>query len=118
MSAVLLKLEQYFEALAAYDRAIAINPDNPKSWFARGYVLQLKKHLESVAAFERAVELDPILEFEKIDLWYGLASTLAKSQKYTEALALIDRFNSKQRRIINNSPPQSLMQSNYVNSNP
>jgi tetratricopeptide (TPR) repeat protein len=60
------------EALAAYDRSLALNPDAPAVLNSRGFVLQdLDRMDEALACFERAVALAP--EFAMARLNLGMA---------------------------------------------
>lgn len=55
-----LKEENYVEAVAAYDRAIELDPDNAVSRHNRGHALtELGRHHEGIADYDRAIELDP-----------------------------------------------------------
>jgi hypothetical protein len=57
---VLNGLGQFHEALAAYDRALALDPGNAQTWHSRGNVLLvLLRFAEAIAAYERAVALAP-----------------------------------------------------------
>ena len=47
-------LNRYEEAMAAYDRAIAIKPENGKAWRDRGAIVsELKQDTEGLAAGEK-----------------------------------------------------------------
>ncbi len=75
-------------ALTAYDRAIAINPDFAVSHNGRGAVLQAAGQFEdALAAFDRAITLDPVYP----DAHYYRGVLLQKSGKHEEALAAFDR---------------------------
>lgn len=85
----LWRLEQYEEALAAFDRAIQIKPDFYQAWYSRGLVLlSLEKYSEAVEAFERAIQESQ----EKFALaWRGKGEALINLQRYPEALASIEK---------------------------
>jgi tetratricopeptide (TPR) repeat protein len=65
----LYKREHMEEALAAFDRAIELAPDDAEGWAWRGAVLNngLKRHEEALAAYEHATTLRPDLD------WAGMA---------------------------------------------
>ncbi|MFJ2176811.1 tetratricopeptide repeat protein [Streptomyces sp. NPDC087851] len=78
----------YAEALAEYDRSLALDPDEPRAYYGRGYVHQLDGRLEAALAdLRRADELAPdtawILEE------YG--ETLRLAGRREESLDLLDR---------------------------
>src|SRR5262249_40070050 len=57
---VLKELKRFDEALADYDRTIALEPDHVEAFFNRGIVLgELKRHEAALASFDRAIALDP-----------------------------------------------------------
>ena len=56
----LYDLNQYEEALAEYDKAIRLNPQDAEAHFHRGNALRaLGRYHEAVAAWEEATRLDP-----------------------------------------------------------
>src|SRR5262249_46458512 len=61
---VLSQLRRHNEALAAYDRTIALKPDLAEAWFGRGLaLLALKQYGDAYAACERAIKLMPELDY-------------------------------------------------------
>jgi tetratricopeptide (TPR) repeat protein len=57
---VLKQLQQYEEALNAYDRALALNPNDAETWTDRGLILeQLGRYAEALTAHEWAVKVNP-----------------------------------------------------------
>ncbi len=55
-------LKQYSEALAAYEQAIRLDPNDAYAYFNKGYTLiELKRFREALAAYEQAIHLDPNL---------------------------------------------------------
>jgi predicted O-linked N-acetylglucosamine transferase (SPINDLY family) len=61
-----LQLQQYDNALAAYDRALALNADIAEAWFGRGDLfLHLREYEKALAAFDRALSIKPEIEFAK-----------------------------------------------------
>ncbi|MEC4983368.1 MAG: tetratricopeptide repeat protein [Oscillatoria sp. PMC 1068.18] len=52
----LWRLQQYDEAILAFDRAIALNPKLYQAWYAKGLTLRFqKRYREAVIAFEQAI---------------------------------------------------------------
>lgn len=75
-------------ALAAYDRAIALNPND--SWFYhfRGMTLMsLEQHESALAAFDQAVQLNPTL----VAAWMNRGLTANSLGQREEALASFER---------------------------
>ena len=57
---------QHEEALAAYERGIAIEPENALLWGAKGQaLLSLGRHREAAAAYNRSLQLDPSQEYAR-----------------------------------------------------
>ena len=53
-------LKRFEEALASYDRALAVRPDYAEAFSNRGNTLQeLKRFEEALASFDRALKLRP-----------------------------------------------------------
>jgi tetratricopeptide (TPR) repeat protein len=51
---------QYSEALASFDKAIAINPNNADVWYYRGNSLDfLGRHSDAVASYDKAIAINP-----------------------------------------------------------
>jgi tetratricopeptide (TPR) repeat protein len=54
---------RYEDAVAAYERAIEIDPQHAWSWYNKGIALgKLGRDEESKEAFEKAHEIDPTIE--------------------------------------------------------
>ena len=54
------KLKRFDDALASYDRAIALAPDYAEAYANRGVTLEeLKRFDEAVASYDRAIALRP-----------------------------------------------------------
>ena len=55
-----MKLKQYKEAIADYDKAIELNPKDAKAYYNRGNAKhQLKQYKEAIADYDKAIELNP-----------------------------------------------------------
>jgi tetratricopeptide (TPR) repeat protein len=54
------KLGKYSEAVASYDKAIAINPNKANTWYNRGIALyNLGRYTEAVASYDKAIAIKP-----------------------------------------------------------
>lgn len=53
--------KNYTMAVKEFERAVALNPDNPKSHYNLGYLYseELERHPDAMAHFERFLEIDP-----------------------------------------------------------
>jgi len=82
------ELHQYPEALTAYDRALAIQPDYAEAWTNRGTALQALQQYElSLAAYDQALQFKPDLA----DAWSNRGSTLHELKQYEQAVASYDK---------------------------
>jgi tetratricopeptide (TPR) repeat protein len=79
---------RYEEAIAAYDRALDLQPDNATVWHNRGSALfQLQRYQETVESCDRAVQLRP--DYARAWTHRGLA--LMQLQQFETALESLDR---------------------------
>ena len=54
------ELKRHEEALASYDKAIALKPDYAEAYNNRGNALKdLKRHEEALASYDKAIALKP-----------------------------------------------------------
>lgn len=84
----LFELKRYKEALASYDRALALKPDYVECYNSRGLALQeLKRPSQALSAFDKAVALKP--DFAEAYVNRGLA--LEDLQQPAQALAAYDQ---------------------------
>lgn len=75
------------DALACYDRAIAINPYQANAYFGRGVLLRKQGKLaDAIKDFSKAVDIHPSAEG-----YLRLGQTLAEAHRREEALAAIDQ---------------------------
>lgn len=80
-------LNRLDEAIAAYDRAIELEP-SANSWYAKAEVLvQQQKFEPAVVAYDRAIELEP----DCGEFWYQRGLALVDLQRYDEARENYDR---------------------------
>lgn len=86
--AVLQTLQRYGEALASYDRAIALKPDYANAHHNRGSVLKkLNRPDEALASYDRAIALKP----DHAEAHNNRGVLLQEMKRYGEALASFDR---------------------------
>ena len=80
--------KEYDEALAAFDKALVLDPGNVHAWNNKGSTLNsLKRYDEALAALDKAVELDP----DYTAAWDTKGSALNGLERYDEALAAYDK---------------------------
>jgi tetratricopeptide (TPR) repeat protein len=79
---------RYAEALAAWERAIELDPKNAMAWINKGYTLnELGRPAEALAACDWAIELDLMVPVA----WNNKGASLNKLGRYAEALAACQR---------------------------
>jgi tetratricopeptide (TPR) repeat protein len=84
----LAALGQRQEAIACYDKALALSPQEPKIWSNKGFLLhELGCVEESLYCYDRALALDSRLD----GLWCNKAASLAALGRHDEAIACYDR---------------------------
>lgn len=85
---IMQSLGNYEKAIASYDRALAINPDNFEAWYKKGCLfLELQRHEEALNCFERTVELKP----NHFEAWRSLGVLFYSLKRYGEALSSYDQ---------------------------
>src|SRR5580693_1077954 len=83
-AAILQLMKRYEEALAGYDRAIAIKPEYVIAHSNRGLTLkQMNRHDEALASYDKALALDP----DNDEIHNSRAVLLQQMRRYDEALA-------------------------------
>jgi len=83
-----LGLRRYDDALAAYEKAIALRPDFPNAWLCRGDVFfSLNRYAESLVAYDRALMLNP----DFADAWRGRANAQVMLGRPDQAFAAYDK---------------------------
>ncbi len=76
------------EALAAYERAIEIDPKDAASWSNKGNAPNdLGRHAEALTAYERAIAIDPTFAVA----WNNKGYALNDLGRHAEALTACDR---------------------------
>ncbi len=84
----LFKNRQFEEALEAYERALALNPEFKAAWNNKGNTLEeLKRHDEALKAYEEALRLDPKYSLA----WNNKGSTLNELKRFDEALEAFNK---------------------------
>ena len=84
----LQNLKRFEEALASYDKALALTPDRPKTWVGRAAVLiGLGRFEEAAADCNKALALAP----DYAEAWHNLAIALRSLHRLDEAIAAADR---------------------------
>ncbi len=77
------------EAVASFDKAIALGPDHAEAYFKRGSSLQeLKRFDEAVADYDRTLKLLP----DHADAHCNRSVALNVLRRFDEALASHDRY--------------------------
>jgi tetratricopeptide (TPR) repeat protein len=80
--------EQYKEAIAAFDRALALAPHNCRTWNYRGNALSgLRRQAEALTCYDKAVALNAVYH----QAWFNRGLLLAEMGAYGSALASYDR---------------------------
>jgi len=86
--AYLNELKRYEEAIASYDRALAINPDDHGVWNIRGIALfNLGQFEEAIASYDRALAINP----DDHGVWNIRGIALFNLGQFEEAIASYDR---------------------------
>jgi Flp pilus assembly protein TadD len=85
---VLDELGRNEEAIASYDRAVAIKPDLHEAWNNRGSALfNLGRNEEAIASYDRALQIKP----DDHQAWNNRGNALRKLGRYKEAISSYDR---------------------------
>jgi Flp pilus assembly protein TadD len=86
--AVLQELEQWEEALASYEQALALHPAFAAVYFNRGNALQNLQRLdEALASYNQAIAIQP----DYHDAWLNRGNVLKELNRLDEARASYDR---------------------------
>ena len=84
-----LKLGNATEALASFDKALAINPRSPVTWSYRGNALySLKRYTEAVESYDKAIAISLGGDY---DVWYNRGNALNELGRYSEAVYSYDK---------------------------
>lgn len=84
---------QYAEALASFDRSVALQPNYDAAWVFRGVVLiHLEQYSEALLSCDRAIEFCPT----NSEAWLFRGVALQRLGQYQEAYASYDRAAGKE----------------------
>jgi tetratricopeptide (TPR) repeat protein len=84
----LLSFNKPMEAIALYDKAIEIDPNNVKVLVTKGEILyELARFKEAIALYDKAIEIEPKFK----EAWYNKGLALAKLGRYQAALSCFDK---------------------------
>ncbi|MGO8948352.1 MAG: tetratricopeptide repeat protein [Ktedonobacterales bacterium] len=76
------------EALSAYEKALALNPQDAVAWAGKGYVLRfLQRYEEALLAYNHALASAP----DDAKNWYHKGIVLQQLERYEEALAAYEQ---------------------------
>jgi tetratricopeptide (TPR) repeat protein len=79
---------QYADALASYDKAVFIRPNNADAWLNRGVVLEnLGQFSDAVDSYDKAIILQPAYA----EAWYNRGIALRKLGRYADAISSYDK---------------------------
>ena len=85
---MLRELKRFEEALASYERVLALKPDNADAFNNRGSALgELKRFDEALASFDKAIALKPGFA----EAFNNRGTVLRELKRFEEALASYDR---------------------------
>jgi len=88
MGIILYSLERYEEAIASYDKAVAINPNDDWAWVFRGIMLGgLERYEEAIASYDKAIAINPNHD----EAWNNRGNALGELGRYEEAIASYDK---------------------------
>ncbi|MFB2893768.1 tetratricopeptide repeat protein [Aerosakkonemataceae cyanobacterium BLCC-F50] len=80
--------EKYGEALAAFEKAIAINPNYCQAWNNRGNAFcGMKRYAEALFSYDKAVAIKP----DYHQAWFNRGLLLAEMQAYGNAIESYER---------------------------
>jgi tetratricopeptide (TPR) repeat protein len=79
----LLHLQKYTEAIASYNKAIAIKPDYHEALYRQGVALrQLHRYTEAIESYDKAIAIKP----DDHQTWNNRGIALDELKRYTEAI--------------------------------
>jgi tetratricopeptide (TPR) repeat protein len=79
---------RYEAAIASLERALQLEPDNPKAWLTRGAALAKLQQFEAAnTAYDTAIQLKPELS----EAWFGKGVALAKLQQMEAAITAYEK---------------------------
>jgi len=82
------KLGDLEKAIALFDKALVLEPENDMVWVLRGSLLnELGRYPEALASYDKALAIRPDYDVA----WYNRGMTLRKLARYTDAVASFDK---------------------------
>jgi Flp pilus assembly protein TadD len=85
------KRTKFKEAMAYYNKALSLNPNNPEAWYLRASLLiDTGKSSEALSDCEKAIELNP----QYSDAWSKKSLALYNLERYEDALLASTRASS------------------------
>ncbi|WP_419547895.1 tetratricopeptide repeat protein, partial [Microcystis sp.] len=80
--------KEYEQAIASYDKALEIKPDDHDAWYGRGFALDdLGRFEDAIASYDRALEIKP----DDHQAWYNRGIALRNLGRLEQAIASYDR---------------------------
>ena len=78
------ELQQWDQAIKAFDTVVELDPEDTDAWVNRGVALaELDRHLEAIASYDRALKLSP----GDVDAWANKGNSLQVAGRYDDAVA-------------------------------
>jgi tetratricopeptide (TPR) repeat protein len=79
---------KYIAAIASYDQALKIQPDNGSAWYNRSNSLyELGRYEEAIASYDQALKI----KSDDDSAWYNRGNALDELGRYEEAIASYDQ---------------------------
>ena len=79
---------QYADAVAAYDKAVFIQPRNADAWNNRGVALEnLGRYSDAASSYDNALTIRPLYA----EAWYNRGVALRKMDRYADAVLSYDK---------------------------
>jgi len=76
------------EAIACYDKAISLNPNDTKGYSGKAVVLSsLGRHRDAIVCYDKVISLDP----ENANIYYFKGDTLNSLGRHADAIACYDK---------------------------
>jgi tetratricopeptide (TPR) repeat protein len=78
----------YSDAIATYDRVLAIRPSFAEAWTNRGNVLTaIGNYKDAIASYDNAINVNPRLD----EAWYNRGNVLSILKRYKDAVTSYDK---------------------------
>ncbi|XHR80433.1 MAG: tetratricopeptide repeat protein [Gloeotrichia echinulata GP01] len=85
---LLYSAAEYEAAIASYDKALSIQPDDHQAWNLRGIALDdLGRNEEAIASYDKALSIQP----DDHQAWNNRGNALGNLGRYEEAIASFDK---------------------------